>query len=69
MIKIIVSVKVSHLGKLSEVAEALHQAGMVSPQIIPLGFITGSCTEKLIPKLKEVDGVESIEINEDMQAI
>lgn len=67
-VKLSLSVRDSHLGRLGEVAKAAEKAGMaVERQIGSLGIVTGSIDAEKLGQLGQIAGVENVETERGVQ--
>lgn len=65
---ITVSIDDQHLSQIEQVSQALQRSGMTVEQTLPIvGIITGTMPSEKIDDLREIEGVQSIELQQGYQ--
>jgi len=65
---VVVTVNDKHLPTIKSVAKALKAAGLSGINQMPtVGIITGECKQSQMHELKNVAGVEAVEVDQEMK--
>ena len=69
-VEVVILVKESHLGNLSEIVDSCRSVGLFSERTLDtIGIITGKIDSTKIPDLKNIDGVLHVEVSQVVQAL
>jgi hypothetical protein len=67
-VRLTLSVSDSHVGQLKKVVQAAKKAGMkVEQQLDALGVLTGSIDEGKVDRLRQIEGVSSVEAEREIR--
>ena len=63
-VRMLISVRESHLGSLDDIAKAAEQAGMdVDTKMAEIGVVSGLIDADRIDRLRAIEGVQDVEVD------